>query len=135
VFGQGPITILINIDVECLFFAAFCSKILHTIKIFNCRIKLYKVTRIYFSDRTSALHTNSIQIEEDITKGCPQASCCVPGYWKLKFKPLLNLKCGKLTKALAIAADLIIELRREPSKKPKICKHRNKQNNNLGKRN
>jgi len=72
---------------------------------------LYNLTRSYFRDRTATLHTNSIQIKRDITKDCPQGSCCGPGYWNIQFDSLLNLNYGKSTKAITFADDLIIAVR------------------------
>ena len=85
--------------------------ILHTLKTINYPKNLYNLTRSYFSNRTATLHTNSIQIERDITKGCPQVSCCGPGYWNIQFNLLLNLNYGKRTKAIAFASDLLIAVR------------------------
>ena len=82
-FRKGNITILINLDVQGAFDAAWWPNILHTLKTFNRPKNLYNLTRSYFSDRTAPLHTNSMQIERDITKGCPQGSCCGPGYWNI----------------------------------------------------
>jgi len=90
---------------------AWWPSILHTLKTFNCPKNLYNLTRSYFSDRTATLHTNSIQIERDITKGCPQGPCCGPGYWNIQFNSLLNLNYGKRTKAIAFADDLLIAIR------------------------
>jgi len=93
------------------FDVAWWPNILYTLKTFNFPKNLYTLTRSYFTDRTATLHTNSIQIERDITKGCPQGSCCGPGYWNIQFNSLLNLNYGKRTKAIAFADDLIIAVR------------------------
>ena len=93
------------------FDAAWWPSILHTLKVFNCPKNLYNLARSYFSGRTATLHTNSIQIERDVNKGCPQESCCGPGFWNIKYNSLLNLNYGKRTKAIAFAGDLLIAVR------------------------
>jgi len=82
-FRQGHISILISLDVQGAFNAAWWPSILHTIKIPDCPKNLYNLTRSYFSDMTATLHTYSIQIERDITKGCSQGSCWGPGFWNI----------------------------------------------------
>ena len=41
-------------------------------------------------------------------KGCPQGSCCGPGYWNVLYNSLLNLKFSSRTKVIAFADDLIV---------------------------
>jgi hypothetical protein len=52
-------------------------------------------------------------MEREVNKGCPQGSCCGPGFWNIQFNSLLNLKFGKRTKAIAFADDLLIAVRAE----------------------
>ena len=112
-FRRGHITLLISLNVQGAFDMAWWPSILHTLKILNCLKNVYNLTRSYFSDRTATLYTYSIQIERDITMGCPQGSCCSPGFWNIKYNSLLNLHYGKHTKAIAFADDLLIAVRAE----------------------
>jgi len=112
-YRRGHITILITLYVQGALDAALWPSILHNLKILVCPKNLYHLTRSYFSGRTATLHTYSIQIERDITKGCPQGSCCCPGFWNIKYNALLNLHYGKRTKAIAFADDLLIAVRAE----------------------
>jgi RNase H-fold protein (predicted Holliday junction resolvase) len=50
-------------------------------------------------------------MEREVSKGCPQGSCCGPGFWNIQFNSLLNLDFGKQTKAIAFADDLLITVR------------------------
>jgi len=59
------------------------------------------------------LSTNSIKMERDLSKSCPQGSCCGPGFWSIQYNSLHNLEFGKRTKAVAFADDLIIAVRAE----------------------
>jgi len=52
-------------------------------------------------------------MEREVNKGCPQGSCCGPGFWNIHFNSLLNVKFGKRTKAIAFADDLLIAVRAE----------------------
>ena len=47
-------------------------------------------------------------MEENITKGCPQGSCCRPGFWNLQYNPLLNLSYTNHMKVVVFADDLIM---------------------------
>jgi hypothetical protein len=50
-------------------------------------------------------------MERDMSRGCPQGSCCGPGFWNIQYNSLLNLQIGKRTKATAFADDLLIAVR------------------------
>jgi hypothetical protein len=50
-------------------------------------------------------------LETEVTKGCPQGSCCVPGLWNLQYNSLLNPNYTDRTKATAFADDLVIVTR------------------------
>jgi hypothetical protein len=52
-------------------------------------------------------------LERDISKGCPQGSCCGPGFWNIQYNSLLNLNFKGRTKAMAFADDLILAIRSE----------------------
>jgi alkyl hydroperoxide reductase subunit AhpF len=41
-------------------------------------------------------------------KGCPQGSCCGPGFWNIMYNALLNLDFSSHTKVIAFADDLAI---------------------------
>jgi hypothetical protein len=94
--------------VKGAFDAAWWPSILHNLKDFNCPKNLYNLARSYFRGRTAAIHTNSTQIKRDVTNGCPQGSCCGPGFRNIQYNSLLNLNYGKRTKAIAFADDLLI---------------------------
>jgi len=112
-FRRGHITIIISLDVQGAYYAAWWPSILHNLKILDCPKNLYNLTRSYFSGRTATLHTYSIQTERDIAKGCPQGSICGPGFRNIKYNSLLKLHYGKRTKAIAFADDLLIAVRTE----------------------
>ena len=59
------------------------------------------------------MSTNSISIKRRITKGCPQGSCCGPGFWNLLYNSLLQLELTSHSTVIAFADDLIILTRGE----------------------
>ena len=54
------------------------------------------------------LCTNTYRKERKVTKGCPQGSCCGPGFWNVLYNALLNLEFTSHTKVIAFADDLAI---------------------------
>jgi hypothetical protein len=50
-------------------------------------------------------------MEKQVSRGCPQGSCCGPGYWNIQYNTLLNLACKDKTKVVAFADDLILAIR------------------------
>ena len=43
----------------------------------------------------------------------PEGSCCGPGYWNILYNSLLNIQFTKSTKAVALADNLILAIRKE----------------------
>ena len=97
--SQGHIAILVTFDVKGAFDAAWWPSTLRKLKEFNCPKNLYNLAKSYFSERTAIFTTNSMKMEREVTKGCPQGSCCGPGFWNIQYNSLLNLEFGKRTKA------------------------------------
>ena len=95
---QGLITILVSLDVQGTFDAAWWPGILNTLQDFNCPRNLFYLTKSYLSQRTAVMTTNTLQVVRDVSKGCPQGSCCGPGLWNIQYNSLLNLEFGKQTK-------------------------------------
>jgi hypothetical protein len=63
--------------------------------------------------------TNTLQVEREVSKGCPQASCCGPGLWNIQYNPLLNLESRTQTKAVAFADDLLLAMKAESIREAK----------------
>jgi len=57
------------------------------------------------------LSTNNIRLEREVSKGCPQGSCCGPGFWNIQFNSLLELEFKVRTKAVAFADNLMLAMR------------------------
>jgi hypothetical protein len=96
---EWHIAILVSMDVKGSFDAAWWPGILKTLEEFKCPKNLYNLAKSYFSERTATLSTNSINMEREVSKGCPRGSCCAPGSWNIQFNSLLNFDFGKRTKA------------------------------------
>ena len=108
------------------------AKYFKDIQEFQCPKKLYNLAKSYFSERTATLSTNSIQVEKDISKGCPQGSSCGPGFWNIQYNTLLNLQFGKRTKAIAFADNLLIAVRAENVREAENFANIDKQNIKMG---
>jgi hypothetical protein len=52
-------------------------------------------------------------MEREVSKECPQGSCCGQGFWNIHYIFLLNLKFKRWIKAVAFADDLILAIRGE----------------------
>ena len=107
----GEVIILVSLDIKTAFDAAWWPNILKSLQELGCPRNLYYLTKNYLSQRTAILSTNTIKLERQITKGCPQGSCCSPGLWNIQYNSLLNLKFAKQTSAIAFADDLILVTR------------------------
>ena len=108
---KGQIVALVSLDVKGAFDAAWWSRILKALKDFHCPRNLYNLTKNYFSGRSAYISTNSMRIDTTVNKGCPQGSCCGPGYWNIQYNSLLNLNFAKWTRAIAFADDLLLAVK------------------------
>ena len=107
----GEVIILVSLDIKTAFDAAWWPNILKSLQDMGCPRNLYYLTKSYLHQRTAILSTNTIKLERQITKGCPQGSCCSPGLWNIQYNSLLNLNFEKQTSAIAFADDLILVTR------------------------
>jgi hypothetical protein len=101
---------LFRLDVQGAFDAAWWPGVLRELKESNSLKNLYNLTMGYFTQCTAALKINSLRTEKPVSRGCPQGSCCGPGFWNLQFNSLLQLKFMTRTKVVAYA-DLLIAIR------------------------
>jgi hypothetical protein len=86
------LVIMTSLDVQGAFDSAWWPGILQGLRDFNCRSNLYTLSKEYFGNRTAVMITNNSTIERRITKGCPQGSCCGPGFWNMLYNSLLTLE-------------------------------------------
>jgi hypothetical protein len=110
---EGLKTILVSLDVKGAFDVAWWPSVLMTLKDFNCPKNLYHLTKSYLSQRTAVMSTNTVQVGREISKGCPQVSCCGPGCWNIQYNYFLNLEFRKQNKAIAFADDLLSAVKAE----------------------
>ena len=106
----GQYVILVSLDVKGAFDAAWWPSILYNLKTHDCPKNLYVLTKSYFSERIATLSANNITEQRLISKGCPQGSCCEPGFWNIQYNSLLiiHLQFLSSTKVIAFADDLLI---------------------------
>jgi hypothetical protein len=103
--------LLVSLGVKGAFDAAWWPSILKTLKDFNCPKNLYYLSKSYFSQRTAGMTTNTLQVGREVSKGCPQVSCCGPAFWNIQYKSLLNLEFRKQTTVTAFADNLLIAVK------------------------
>jgi len=84
------------------------ASILGKLRDLLCPTNLYNSTRSYFSDRMATFHTNTYSVERKVSMGCPQGTCCGPGFWNVLYNALLNLEFSSHTKIIPFADDLAI---------------------------
>jgi hypothetical protein len=58
----------------------------------KCPRNIYELAKSYFSKRTAVMDTNTLRIEKEISRGCPQGSCSGPGMWNSQYNTLLKIK-------------------------------------------
>jgi hypothetical protein len=104
---QRNYVIMVSLDVQGEFDAAWWPSILYNLRALNCLRNLYNLARSYFSERVAILHTNTCRVERKVTKGS-QGSCYSPGFWNVLYNDLLNMKYSSHTKLIAFADDLAI---------------------------
>jgi hypothetical protein len=85
VLENRGLVIMTSLDVKGAFDAAWWPSILEALKGLGCPRNLYNLSKGYFSHRTAVMFTISVSIKRRITKGCPQGSCCRPGFWNLLY--------------------------------------------------
>ena len=129
----GEVIALISLDVSGAFDVAFWPSILNGLRECSCPKNLYNLTKSYFSISTVVLSSNSLQIEKEVSRGCPQGSCCVPSYWNIQYNSLINLPFKDKTKVVAFPDDLIVAIHKSWFHKDgqKLLKRRIEQKNSL----
>jgi hypothetical protein len=111
--AAGDVIALVSLDVQGAFDDAWWPAILKEMRDCGSSNNLYKLMKSYFTKRTAILATNSIRMEKELNRGCPQGSCSTPGYWNLQYNSLLKIKYMDRRKVVAYADDLIMVTRGE----------------------
>jgi len=79
----------------------------------KCRRNIYKLAQDYLRERRAFISISSNSMDKNTTKGCPQGSCCGPGFWNIQYKSLPRLRYTNHMKAVAFADDLVIMIKAE----------------------
>jgi len=111
--AAGEVIVLVSLDVQVAFDAAWWPGFLNELREYKCPKNLYELTKSYFSQCIASWSTNSLRMDKQISRGCTQGSCSGPGLWNLQYNSLLELKYMKRTKVVAFADNLIIAMRGE----------------------
>ena len=105
---QWNCVVLVGFDVRGAFDAAWWPCKLSNLRDLRCPKNLYDLALNYFRDRVASLKANTHTVKRTVTKGCPQGSCCGPGFWNVMYNALLNLNFSSHTKVIAYADDLAV---------------------------
>jgi len=105
---KRKVVIMTSLDVQGAFNSAWWPSVLKALKEAECPINLYRLSQGYFSQRKAVITTNSISIDREVTKGCPQGSCSGPSFWNIMYNSLFQLEFTRQTKVIAFADDLVI---------------------------
>jgi len=108
---RGRVVIMASLDVKGAFDAAWWPDILKGLRDAKCPQNLYRLTQDYFRERRAVITIQSSKTEKNITKGCPQDSCCGPGFWNIQYNSLLNLRYTCHMKTVAFADNLVIMIK------------------------
>ena len=100
--------IFVSLDVRGAFDSAWWPSILNNLRELQCPKNLFHLSKDYFRDRKATLCVNTQRVDRDIQKGCPQGSCCGPGFWNVMYNGLLNLNYSRHTKLIAFADDVAV---------------------------
>ena len=100
-----------SLDVKGAFDAAWWPDILKGLRDAKCPQNLYRLTQDYFRERRAVITINSSKTEKNITKGCPQGSCCGPSFWNIQYNSLLILRYTCHMKTVAFADNLVIMIK------------------------
>ena len=99
---------MISLDVKGAFDAAWWPRILCNLSNLRCPRNLFNLTQNYFSNRVVIFHANTFKVERKVSMGCPQGSCCGPGFWNILYNAALNLEFSSHTKVIAFVDNLVI---------------------------
>jgi hypothetical protein len=110
---RGRVVIMASLDVKGAFDSTWWPAILKGLREAKRPQVLYQITQDYFRERRAVISINSSKMENNITKGCPQRSCCGPGFWNIHYNTIFILRYTNYMKTVAFAEDLVIMIKAE----------------------
>ena len=105
---ERGVVIMASLDVHGAFDSAWWSAILQGLREAKRPTDLYNLAREYLREMKAIITINIFKMGMNITRDCPQGSCCGPSFWYIQYDPVLNLQYTHHTKAVAFADDLIL---------------------------
>ncbi|KAK9744057.1 Reverse transcriptase (RNA-dependent DNA polymerase) [Popillia japonica] len=88
----GDVVVVVSLDLKGAFDAAWWPAIIKSLK----------------DSKLANLQLAGVKVEEKVTRGCPQESCCGPGFWNSQYNSLHNLNYSKNTKIITFADNVVI---------------------------
>jgi hypothetical protein len=83
------------------------------LKGFNSPPNIYRLTKRYLRQSAEVISTNTVQVEREVSKVCPQGSCFGNGVWNMQNNSLLNFDFRKQIKTIAFADKLSVYVKTE----------------------
>ena len=81
---RGGVVIMVSLDVHGAFDSVRWSAILQRLREAKCPRNLYYLAQDYLRERKAIITINSFNMGKNITRGCPQESCCGPSFWNIQ---------------------------------------------------
>jgi hypothetical protein len=104
----GGVAIITSLDCLGSFGSAWWPAILQRLREIKCPGNFYYLTQDYLKQRKAVMTLNNYSTEKNITRGCPQGSCCGPWLWNIQYDTLLNLQYKQHTRVIAFADELMV---------------------------
>ena len=99
---------VVSLDVKDALTGAWWPAILKRLSEKGCPANLYALAMAYFSERSATLRTATAKMEREQVVGCPQGSCCGPGFWLVMYDSVLCLPYPPGVTPFAFADDLLL---------------------------
>ena len=105
---SGQSVAMVSLDIDGAFDNADWNIIIDRLIEYGVPSNLVDITISYFSDRRTIIRDEGVTFFRKNQKGCPQGSCCGPGFWNILINDLLTNDHGVDMRIQAYADDILI---------------------------
>lgn len=96
---------MISFDISGAFNSCWWPKILHQLMVKKCPKNLFETVRTYFSKRKAKLWYSGLELERELSLGCPQGSASGPGFWNIGYDDIFDLNLNEDIEIIGFADD------------------------------